>query len=72
MFCIFASDGVWEFLSSQKAVDIVWENRADMKVAANRLVEESTIAWKQEEEVIDDITCTIVQFCPELQTLTRG
>jgi len=62
MFCIFASDGVWEFITSHQAVDLVWKNRADLQNAAKLLVEESTRRWKHEEEVIDDITCTIIQF----------
>lgn len=64
MFCIFASDGVWEFMSSDQAVELVWEHRSNLQLAAQRLVEESTKRWKQEEEVIDDITCLIIQFNP--------
>jgi len=62
LFAIWASDGVWEFLSNEQAVNIVWENRQDLKIAANKLVEESANKWKLEEEVIDDITCVIIQF----------
>lgn len=64
MFCIFASDGVWEFISSGEAVDIVWKSKDDLQNAALKLVDESTRRWKREEEVIDDITCTIIQFNP--------
>lgn len=64
MFCIYASDGVWEFIKSQEAVDLVWNERADLKNAAKLLVDEATARWKTEEEVIDDITCTIIQLHP--------
>jgi len=64
MFCVYASDGVWEFISSQEAIALVWKHRADLNNAAKELVEEATKRWKDEEEVIDDITCTIIQFNP--------
>lgn len=64
MFCVFASDGVWEFISSQEAIDLVWAHKDDLKQAALVLVDEATKRWKDEEEVIDDITCTIMQFNP--------
>lgn len=64
MFCVFASDGVWEFITSQDAIDLVWKYRANMKNAAQNLVDAATNRWKEEEEVIDDITCTIMQFNP--------
>jgi len=62
LFAIWASDGVWEFLSNEEAVNIVWANRNNIKTAANKLVEESVNQWKLQEEVIDDITCVIVKF----------
>lgn len=63
-FAIWASDGVWEFMSSEEAVNLVYKHRDDLQKAATLLVEESTRRWKAEEEVIDDITCTIIQFNP--------
>jgi len=62
ILAIWASDGVWEFLSSEQAGAIVWRNRSNLQQAAAELVEESCKQWKKEEEVIDDITCVIVQF----------
>jgi len=55
-FVIWASDGVWEFISSQEAVNIVHPFRGNLHQAAARLVEESCTRWKREEEVIDDVT----------------
>lgn len=62
LFAVWASDGVWEFLSNEEAINIVWANRKDLKVAADKLVEESANQWKMQEEVIDDITVVIVKF----------
>lgn len=60
LFIIWGSDGVWEFISNQRACEIVWENRANLKLAADALVAASTARWKEQEEVIDDITCVIL------------
>jgi len=62
IFAIWASDGVWEFLTNEQACEIVWKSRQNLKVAAASLVNEASKRWKQEEEVVDDITCVIVQF----------
>ena len=55
-------DGVWEFISNEQAISVVWKYRHDLQEAANQLVEEAQKQWRKEEEVIDDITCVIVQF----------
>jgi len=60
IFVIWASDGVWEFLSNEQACEIVWKNKSSYKKAAEALVAEATKRWEQEEEVIDDISCVIV------------
>lgn len=62
IFCIWASDGVWEFISNEQAVNICWQYRNDLDKAAKRLVAESEKRWRQEEEVVDDITCVVVGF----------
>jgi len=62
IFAIWASDGVWEFVSNREAISLVWQHRNDYRTACEKLIEESTKRWKQEEEVIDDITCVIVGF----------
>lgn len=61
-FVVIASDGVWEFLSNEDVAGIVWpyfEQNAP-EAAANALVKAAFKKWKQEEEVIDDITCVII------------
>ena len=60
-FIVLASDGVWEFISNQEAVDLI-AKYSDPKEAALALVKESERRWRLEEEVIDDITCLIVYF----------
>ena len=63
-FMILASDGVWEFISSQEAVDIVQENihlGADM--ACENLIHQATERWAEEEgDYRDDITAIIITF----------
>jgi len=60
-FMILASDGVWEFISNQEAVDIVAKCK-DGEEACKALYDESNKRWRNEEEVVDDITCLIVYF----------
>lgn len=58
---ILASDGVWEFLSSQDAVDIA-SRCATPEEAAIQLYKQSDARWRRDEEVIDDITVLVVFF----------
>jgi serine/threonine protein phosphatase PrpC len=60
-FMILASDGVWEFISNQEAVDLVGTGK-DPQDACRLLCEEATRRWQKEEEVVDDISCVIVYF----------
>ena len=59
---IIASDGVWEFISNTEAVEIVvpYWLKNDAEGAVDHLIRLSVQRWKQEDEVIDDITCTLV------------
>jgi len=62
-FIIVASDGVWEFISSQEAVDLVaafHANGQSPQEACTALVNESLRLWNEEEDVVDDITAVIV------------
>lgn len=61
LFIIWATDGVWEFISSQEAVDIVtgFVHDDTPLEAAAALVKESTRRWNEEEDVVDDTTCVI-------------
>ena len=63
-YMIIASDGIWEFISSQECVDMVqqfYENN-DAKGCCEYLYQESSQRWLKEEEVIDDTTLILVFF----------
>jgi serine/threonine protein phosphatase PrpC len=62
IFCIFASDGVWEFLNNEQACSVVWKYKHDLQQAAEELVNEAAKQWRKEEEVQDDISVIIVLF----------
>ena len=65
---ILATDGLWEFMTSQECVDIAARYMkgfrgnvaSDPKAACHALLEESTRRWKREEPVIDDTTIIVV------------
>ena len=63
-FIIIASDGIWEFISSQECVNIVKDYylKKDLKGCLKYLLNESSKRWIKEEEVIDDITCVLIFF----------
>ena len=56
------SDGVWEFLSNDDVVRIVepFYQQKTAEKAAEALIKEALKKWKQEENVVDDITCIII------------
>ena len=63
-FMLIASDGVWEFISSEECINFIgsfYEND-DMKGCCEFLYEESKKRWLMEEDVIDDITMILVFF----------
>jgi serine/threonine protein phosphatase PrpC len=62
LFVVWASDGVWEFVSNEDAVATVAQHLPNLGDATRALVSLSTQRWKMNEEVIDDITTVIVQF----------
>lgn len=61
-FMVLASDGVWEFITSQEAVELVGA-AGDVEDACRALVDEAYQRWLLEEEgVVDDITAVVVRF----------
>ena len=63
-FFIVASDGVWEFLDSTEAVNIVGNNlhRGSTK-ACQALIEAAAARWYEEEGAYrDDITAIVVRL----------
>lgn len=65
-FVILASDGVWEFISSQEAVDIVGEKLNEGKEchgACQELIEIASDRWAEEEgDYRDDITAIVIKL----------
>jgi serine/threonine protein phosphatase PrpC len=61
-FLVIASDGVWEFISNEEAVNIIYPfwMQGNPEGACDKIVKESVAHWKKEDEVIDDITVVIV------------
>lgn len=72
-FLILASDGVWEFITSQEAVEIVGKNISKGSTAACQfLIEVAAERWHEEEgDYRDDITAVVVQVQKTLEYL-RG
>lgn len=58
-FVILASDGIWEFITSEEAVDIV-AHCATPEQACHELVALADSRWRLEEDVVDDITVLII------------
>lgn len=62
-YVVIASDGVWEFLSNEEIANIVrpFFEVKNAEKAAEAVVRESYLRWKREEEgIVDDITCVII------------
>ena len=59
---VWASDGVWEFMSSQDAIDVVAEC-GDPSEAAATLVRAAQKHWQTHEvSVSDDISCVVAML----------
>ena len=61
-FIILASDGIWEFISSEEVVNIVKDFYLENNIegALTCLYNEASKRWIMEEEIIDDITIILV------------
>lgn len=61
-FMVMASDGIFEFISSQEVVDVVggWRDRGSAQEAAEELVKLALQRWIDDDSVIDDISCVVV------------
>jgi serine/threonine protein phosphatase PrpC len=62
-FIVLASDGVWEFMTSDEVALFVWKERnsgTTPSVAASRLVSEAVRRWGQHEVMVDDITAVVL------------
>ncbi|EPT28569.1 PP2C, putative [Toxoplasma gondii ME49] len=63
-FLLICSDGVWEFISSQEAVDMVSTfGRDNVQKACDAIAREAWKRWIDEEHnVVDDITVLVIYF----------
>lgn len=62
-FYVLASDGVWEFMSSDEVVDFVWKQKSagvGAEQASKNLVVEAVRRWTEREMVVDDTTAVVV------------
>lgn len=61
-FIIVASDGLWSFVKSQEAVDLVEMYPGEADVATNNLYELARKRWTKNDQYIDDITIIVSWF----------
>lgn len=62
-FLVLASDGVWEFMTSQEVVDFVGRMRREgssARDACEGLVREAVRRWRRNEMVVDDTTAVVM------------
>ena len=61
---VICSDGVWEFLSNQKVMEIGNEYyvKNDIIGFTNKLIDVAEDWWERKDVVVDDITAVIVFF----------
>lgn len=61
-FMIIASDGLWEFITSKQAVEIVGllNDEGNSHLACDKLVSEAVKRWSQNDGTVDDITILVV------------
>lgn len=62
-FIVLASDGVWEFMTSQEVVDFVGRMRREGRSSsetAEALVREAVRRWRRNEIVVDDTTAVVM------------
>eukprot|EP00168_Porphyra_purpurea_P019246 TRINITY_DN757_c0_g1_i8.p2 TRINITY_DN757_c0_g1~~TRINITY_DN757_c0_g1_i8.p2 ORF type:complete len:565 (+),score=170.03 TRINITY_DN757_c0_g1_i8:1625-3319(+) len=62
-FVVLASDGVWEFMTSQEVIDFVGKyrrQRRSAQSAADALVREAISRWRRNEAVVDDTTAVVL------------
>ena len=67
-FVVIGSDGVWEFLSNQDVAEVVlpYYKINQPESAANAIVKAAHLKWREEEEVVDDITAVVIFMEPAM------
>jgi len=75
-FLILATDGVWEFIGSNEAVEMVeacFTQSRSVSEAAHHLVAKAAEAWNEVEgDYRDDITACIVKLHPTMEALEKA
>lgn len=63
-YIVLASDGIWDFLSNEKVMEIVkpYYESGDSKGAVKELVAKARELWEEENDIIDDITVIVIFF----------
>jgi serine/threonine protein phosphatase PrpC len=73
VFLVLATDGVWEFISSQEAVDVlgnsIGKDEAALQSGVDNLVRLSQKLWRQHEQVVDDTTAILISLSSSDQNL---
>lgn len=66
VFAVFASEGVWQWVSSREAVSVVYDGLRtsgnNVARAAEALIAVAQKRWEEEEEVIADLSAVVVLF----------
>lgn len=59
---VLGSDGLWEFISNKEVVQMLvpYYNQDDIEGACDKLMQEADYRWKQESDIIDDITFIVI------------
>ena len=59
---VVASDGLWEFLSNEQVLQIVvpFYDSGNAIAACEALLARASIEWGRQEEIVDDITATVI------------
>jgi len=65
-YVLWASDGVFEFLSTDDVAKIILNNKGDLKAIAKTVVKQSVKMWRKYDQVVDDITVVLLQL-PEMK-----
>jgi serine/threonine protein phosphatase PrpC len=61
VFLLICTDGVWEFITSQEAVSLVYKCNGDAKKASEKLSALAWMRWKQKfSYTVDDITIIVM------------
>ncbi|CAG9321288.1 unnamed protein product [Blepharisma stoltei] len=70
-FVIIASDGLWDVISSEQAVDICrfsWKS-GHIHSASEVLIKEATRKWQEKQQYMDDITVLVIFLKPSWNIL---